>query len=545
MANKPPLSAFRNDISGKGADFPILNSTPPPSPFDEVAQEEPGYFQRIGQQYSEAAKGITSGIERGAEEYTTGVQRGDVGGRVQATKGLLRSGLRAAGGVARAAFAPVVEAPVIKQAIGFAGKQIAKIPGTDRLSLKAQELSEKYPEASKDIQNLVDIVLVGSGSGVEKPVATALGKTGETLAKSGTRAAIGARQKFAENLVMPVRTKAIKEAQVTRTTEAGLLRRNIVQPSRSEATSIQEVAKIPGIKPNNTYQRSWNIIRDTNVQKAQELEALVKANDFAIPRKEILSRLEKTKLELENSPLIVGDAQKTAEKMLIKARQIVEENAGTGSGLLKARKEFDAWVQTQKPKIFDANSENALTAANRAVRDSLNEIFDEKALAAGLTGTAEARASQSALYRAMENIQAKAAQEADTALGRALQRIGESLGTRNKLVQTLAAATGIGVFGAATAYALPLTIGSAGAWLVYRAGRLVMRPEIRKTVGELLQKHANDIAPVDRAFLEGLLQDFQEEDSSSGKNLEVSTSPIKNESKNQNINKPSLQEFLK
>ena len=104
----------------------------------------------------------------------------------------------------------------------------------------------------------------------------------------------------------------------------------------------------------------------------------------------------------------------------------------------------------------------------------------------------------------------KAAEEANTVFGRTLQSIGRKLGTRNKLVQTLAAATGVGVFGASTVYALPLTLGTAAGWLIYRGGRLVMKPEIRETIGRLLQTYAEQIAPLDRAALEGLIQEFSD-----------------------------------
>jgi hypothetical protein len=140
---------------------PTKNTTEPVSPV------KPSYLQRVGGQYAEAGNEIVSGIKEGADQYAQGVQGGNP---IQATGGLLRSGLRAAGGVAKAAFAPIVEAPGIKQAIDKIGQGIASVPGADDVIAKAGEISKKYPNASKDVQNIIDIVTLGGGKVIEKPL---------------------------------------------------------------------------------------------------------------------------------------------------------------------------------------------------------------------------------------------------------------------------------------------------------------------------------------------------------------------------------------
>lgn len=547
MTELLPLSVFKKDPNAPLKTFPVLNQGN--SAFSQKPQETTpkGYLQRVGDQYSQAAQEITQGVEQGAQKFSQGVQQGQsanlgtaVKGGLSAIGGLLTSGLRTAGGVAKAAFAPVTEAPGVKQGLQFAGDEILKIPGMDKVLSKAQELSVKYPELSKDIRNMIDIATVGAGKTVEKPLQTALQRTGQSLSESGASAQSYLDNAFAKKLVMPTETKAVKEAQVPRTTESGgLFKRDIVNPTTQEAESIANVAKIPGVSEKNTFQKNYNIIRDTNIVKAKELESSIAANDFLIPRIETKSRLKMAAQELEASPLIVGDAQKMAEKMLLKANQIVDAHGGTGSGLLAARKEFDSWVQSQKPKIFDANAENSLTTANRAIRNVFNTLLDEKAPDLGIKNALK---EQSSLYRALDNIQGKAAEEANTVFGRSLQNIGRALGTRNKLVQTLAALTGIGVFGAASTYALPLTVGTGAGWLLYKGGRLVMNPEVRSTLGELLQKHSDQIAPVDRAVLQGLLNDFQDE-SSELDTATASASPEASKNPSQNIDLPSLEKF--
>lgn len=463
-------------------------NTPPP----------PNYFERVGNAYAQAGQDIVSGIEKGAEDY----QSGD-------PLSLARAGLRTVGGVASAAFAPITEAPGVKQGLEAAGGVISTIPGVSAVTQKASELAQKYPETAKDVKNVVDVATLGIGSGAAKPITKGLELAGQSLERSGAAAIDANAFRFAQDLVKPLETSASKLDQVKRTTEAGgIFKKDIVTPTGSEIQSAQEVAKIPGISPNNTFQKNFNIVRDYNVQEAQKLEADVATYDFVIPKKEVISKLNQAARELENSPLIVGDAEKMAQKLLNGAKQFVEKNQGKGSGLLQARKDYDNWVLQQKPKAFDAKAENAFTLANRAIRDTLNTVLDENAVNLGVKDSLK---RQSVLYRAMDNIAEKAAKEANTVFGRSLERIGEALGTRNKLVQTLAAATGVGVFGAAATYALPLTVASGLGFLVYRGGKLLMKPGVRAAVGKLIQEAGDLISTADKAILQQALETFTED----------------------------------
>lgn len=484
---------------------------------EQATPATPNYLQRIGAVYTQGGQDIMSGIQEGANQYQQGVQAANnapnfleaAKGELSATGGLLRSGLRTVGGVAESAFAPITELPGVKQGLEAAGGLISKIPGASTLAQKGSELTQQHPQIAKDVKNVVDIGTLGIGSPVAKPASEAFGSIGSALQKSGAAAIDANKFKFAQDLVKPIETAAVKLDQVGRTTEAGgLFKRDIVTPTHSEIESAKEVAQIPGISSSNTYQKNFNIIRDYNAQTAQQLEADVAAHDFVIPKKEVISNLKTAAETLQNSPIIVGDAEKTAQKLMNGAQKFIQENAGTGSGILKARKEYDSWVLSQKPKAFDAKSENAFTVANKVIRDALNTTLDENATNLGVKDSLK---KQFAVYRAMDNVAPKAAHEANTVFGRSLQHIGEILGTRNKLVQTLAAATGVGVFGAASTYALPLTVGMSAGFLAYKAGKLVMKPGVRQAIAELLKKSGDAISVGDRAVLQHALDTFTED----------------------------------
>lgn len=159
--------------------------------YDAKNKKDPNYFQRVAGQYKESAENITSGIQEGAEQM-------EKGGVVNALRGAKTSALRTVGGVAEATFAPITEAPIVKQGLEKLGEGIAKIPGVDWLVQKSQELEESNPELAKDLKNIVDIAVLGAGSGGVKAVEKGVGNvaksaelpikeaTSNTLIKTGS-----------------------------------------------------------------------------------------------------------------------------------------------------------------------------------------------------------------------------------------------------------------------------------------------------------------------------------------------------------------------
>lgn len=384
-----------------------------------------------------------------------------------------------------------------------------------------------HPRAARNIEaagNVASVLPFGEAGKVEqtaKNIASPLGKVSTALEESAKASEQVTKESFVRDLIRPEQSKAVKEAQVTRTTETGkgILKRSIIAPTSSELKAEKAVLEIPGIKPDGTLQQNYNIIKKANRTKAEELKSTIATNDFIIPKKEIKSRLLVAAETLKASPTITGDAEQTAIKLLNKANQLVDENTGTGSGLLKARKEYDTWVQSQKPNAFDAKAENAFTIANREIRKTFNTLLDEKVPNLKIK---ESLSKQSALFDAMENIAPKAAYEADTAIVRLLQKAGEVLGTKNRIVQSIAAAVGIGGLGAAATFA-PAAAGiGIGGYVLYRGGKFIISPTVKMGLSELLsqlEKQLPDVADrmvryqmgIDVATVKSILKNSQEE----------------------------------
>lgn len=467
----------------------------------ENAEQPSGYFSRIGADYVTAAKSIISDIQRPAQLAEEGVSPLKVGVAVA------EAGLRTVGKVAETAFTPIVEAPGIKQGIEVIGGLVTKIPGMDFLLNKINDFSQQHPDIAKDFKSVLDTAILFGGSGASKQAGTALKKTGLAVESRGLKAVEVAKSSFAEELVSPIPSKAVKLEQVARTTEAeGFFKKDIVTPTTIEKRAAEEVAKIPGISQSNTFQKNFNLTRDYNIGQAKKLEADVAKYDFVIPKRVTLSKIKVAAEALKTNPLIVGDAEKTAQRLIAGAEKFVNENKGTGSGILKARKQYDAWVLSQKPKVFDATSDNAFTIANRSVRDTLNTVLDEGAVNLGVKDSLR---RQSSLFSAMDNIAEKAALEANTPLLRAFDKVGKVLGVKSRLVQAVATAVGIGGLGAAATFAPAVAVLGGTGFIIYQGGKLIMRPQVRIAFGKLLQEAGHLLGAEEKRVIQEALKTYE------------------------------------
>src|SRR5690606_18324237 len=123
-------------------------------------------------------------------------------------------------------------------------------------------------------------------------------------------------------------------------------KRSIIEPTRSEIRSAEEVFKIPGISPKKTFQQNYNLIKTQVGELAENLKKSLEKKNFIFPKKELISRLEGVKSRLAENPVLVGDAEKTAGKLISKFRDMVENSPAKGAELLETRKKFDRWVES-------------------------------------------------------------------------------------------------------------------------------------------------------------------------------------------------------
>jgi len=135
---------------------------------------EGGYLSRVSSQYKAAGSDIVSGIKSSADQISKGQLQGGLAGIGNQAAGIIRSGLNTVGNVARAAAAPIIEAPGIRQGIDAIGKNVIAPAAETDAGQQILGFAQKHPQAFKDLQNIVDISTLGLGKAAEAPIANAV-----------------------------------------------------------------------------------------------------------------------------------------------------------------------------------------------------------------------------------------------------------------------------------------------------------------------------------------------------------------------------------
>jgi uncharacterized ParB-like nuclease family protein len=156
---------------------------------------QPNYLQRVGSDIGSAFNDATQAVGRGAELMGEG----------KPGQGAIRSALGTAGAFAKGVVSPIMEAPGIKQATDFVGENVAKLP----IAQKYAEWAQKHPDASKEIENILDITAL---TGI-KPVGNIL-KTGAEAGIRTGKEAVETGLETAGKAVQPI-TNAIKDVTPT------------------------------------------------------------------------------------------------------------------------------------------------------------------------------------------------------------------------------------------------------------------------------------------------------------------------------------------
>lgn len=346
---------------------------------------------------------------------------------------------------------------------------------------------QQNPRAARNIEATVDIGMLIAPSARARPVATtpsALQRGSQRLATAATEQDIASTGRFVDDLIRPKQTQAVRTEQVGRTAEQGILRNKEVALSSAEQAVSSEVRSVPGISQSQSLQGNYNVISQEVSRLADDLLVKLEASPARISHTEVSKSLELARTRLEGSFTMTGDASRSASNLINEANRIVRAHPQTSAGLLRSRQAFDSFVRSQKPKVLDPALENATTMAVREVRQTMNTLIDIKN---PITGVRQSLRSQSNLFRAMDNIAPKAAQEGSNALLRGWQNVSRLFPIKGEFNQTMATIFGIGGLGAAATFApfftklIGLSIGAMA------AGKFIMSAEVKRGVSAMLK----------------------------------------------------------
>ena len=299
----------------------------------------------------------------------------------------------------------------------------------------------------------------------------------------------GKRRDYLNTVIEPISTKAndLKRAERMTQDEKG---RNSYVPTETETEMVNVLQGIDDINSD----KSFVAIRETlekEVNKTHNsLNKLLGKSKFKFNKAELNSELKKrVELDLKDNPVLIGDAGKVAQRIYSKALNLLKEANGSPASVMDVRRQLDDWVKSNGKSSFDGN-ENAYTVAQRSIRDFLNEKVAE---AVPNTKVLEKLRRQHLLLRTKDRVLPKAAEEADTRIGRTAQNVGKTLDVSlpktplGKIANVGIAVSVLG--GAAFVGALPALTGLAATGTIgYAVYRGSVSPTLRRSLSAALRQ---------------------------------------------------------
>ena len=488
---------------------------PPPAGFTldaptAKAPDQPGFLDRVGadvtNRANEGADAIVAYKNREQGLGQTGLQllgkmgagtAGDIVGEAakSATPDFIKN--------APQKIAGALDTTRAGKSVGDAGLTAsnAVAPLVNKAANAYGDFTKNNPNATRSLEsigNILNVLFGAKGSaaaegaiapavkGAVNAVPPALEKGGTALVKNAAKQAEEAQNKFVQGLVLPKQTAAVKAEQVGRTTEKGIFKQKVVEPTAQEKAIAKEVGQIPGVSPKNSLQGNYNVIAKANTAEAEQLIAKLKEKDVAIKPEEFDAKLNDALGELKEHPLITGDAETTATRVIDGMKKISAKNPMTASGLLQTRKDFDNWVRSLKGNgIFDPQRDSAASIAIQKIRQATNDFIESKVPDAKFK---ESLRKQSNLYRAMDNLEAKAAAESPNALARTWQKALDMIPGKNMLEKEGALGVGGTAAYMAGSAGLPIAIPAGAGLGAYGLYKGVTSPFMQNLVGQGLTK---------------------------------------------------------
>lgn len=506
-------------------DEPRVTELPEGFVLDEPDQE-PGLIGRIGEDLSARIDSSVESATRDRSLLNTLLARGSGLTQFQVAGDVAGAGLDVIGEVGSAAIgaagdlakkvAPETSATIsdfvstkAEEFTDFASEKLNALSQTEigKRGIAAaqdtaeawQAFSDEHPTVAADIADTVgaagNIALAFAPVKTTPKGAGIIGPKKPGLLKRAAGAlddsVIKKKKNFVDDLVKPLSVKKVRESEIKRTVEGkGLFGGRKITPSSFESEIAGTVGKIKEVKQSNTLLQNLNAVQSGLTDEAETLTALLKGSNVKIPRPDTKRTMETVLAKLKSDSLLVGDAAKTGEKVFDKARKLLLSNPNTPAGVLKSRKQLDAWVKKQSTRAFDPKTENALSVSLGEIRQSMNDIISNSVPNIAVK---ESLKKQTNLFRAIDNIGPKAAKEAQTAVGRMAASISKELGITNILdpKMTLAlSALGLGTIASPTAAA---TLGT-GVLAVKGAQSAVTSKASKQAVSRLLRATDRAIA---------------------------------------------------
>jgi hypothetical protein len=287
---------------------------------------------------------------------------------------------------------------------------------------------QNSPQEAKTILAALNMTPMGQGKKLVKRFSTEL--TPLKIEKVGTRKLAQAskgRDKDVYNMITPevdkkAKVEALKAGNVT--DPQGPFGTQSTIPSDKEWGVVDEVKKL-SVSPAKTHTSNSNVVQREVEKLAQQTINKVSGVKGGVETGTILTDINKAlDISKANQPAVFGKGgmkgKKTLEDLQAQLQVFLAKNGTEWDGILKTRQDFDNYVINQmNAGTFGAGRKaSVVTEAHKAVRQTLNGYVKNN-----VPGTGDLLDKQSKLLTALDVMAPKAADEAQSAVGRLMQML--------------------------------------------------------------------------------------------------------------------------
>jgi hypothetical protein len=245
----------------------------------------------------------------------------------------------------------------------------------------------------------------------------------------------------------------------------------VIQENEFELARNKLVQNIAGVKVRDSIANTANAVRIHNKKKAQQLlNDLDNTNiSWNFPEGTRNDLAERVAVLLKDKNYIKANpsTNKLVEDTLESAYRIIEKMDKTPAGLLRARQKFDKLINKQlSDSLFDPAVMNPTNDAANAVRTAINDLVSSRVSSTNVK-VKQSLADQHKLWNAQNILDIKAVKESSNRIVQIWQNINPLVDIQLAVNRTAAVTTGMGAFGAAQLFALPVAgtiLAGAGIW---------------------------------------------------------------------------------
>lgn len=363
------------------------------------------------------------------------------------------------------------------------------------------EFKEENPRKAGLLEATGNLLSLGSAPVTKQ----AFKKPGKAIYDSGVKKSDDLIMKQIQKSNTP---KVREAAQVEGRLKQRLLGADVVEPSDIEKRALGLVKDMPEFK--NLKQKSFSAkeaavrtkARDTSINLQKDLGQY---NNFKFKpdrlKSDILSKIE---ADLLDDPTLwtTNNFKPTVNNFIKKAEQIIDSNPKTLQGLMKSRIEFDDWVKSKSPNVFNPGAETINRAATKATRNAINDFIDK---AVPSQAVKERLRDSHALYSVADNMAEKVSKQAPTPLMRIIDKAEEKMPFQSEVTKA-GALGGIGLLATQNPQA------AAAIAALYAAQKATTSAGVKKAIGTALVQGADFFDLATKEALQDYMNQLEEQE---------------------------------